>query len=231
MSAASPPRPSLLSFDIFGTVLDWRGGLAADLARAGVRMDDAMFDAIVDAQGRDEQAQFRPYAEIVARSLVAVCRLAPSLAVAIGDHVGHWLLYPDSAEALAQLAEVAPLAALTNSDRAHRPGVEAQLGHALEYWICAQEVGAYKPDPRMWAALAARVAPLRIAPGSAWWHVSAYADYDLAAARRLGLTCVFVERPHARRGDPGLAGVVVADLAELATLLCGAGDEDEAAAP
>ena len=56
-------------------------------------------------------------------------------------------------------------------------------------------------------------------PGPAWWHVSAYADYDLVAARKLGLTCVFVGRPHARRGDPALADVVVADLAELAALL------------
>jgi 2-haloalkanoic acid dehalogenase type II len=217
----APPRPALISFDLFGTVLDWRSGLAADLARAGVTMDDAMFDAIVDAQGADEQAAFRPYTEIVARSLVAACALAPSTARVIGDHAGHWPLYADSAEALAQLAEAAPLAALTNSDRAHRPGVEAQTERKFDYWICAQEVGAYKPDPRMWAALAARVAPAGILPGPSWWHVSAYADYDLGAARALGLTCVFVERPHSRRGDPALADVVVVDLAELAALLDG----------
>jgi len=212
-AAGATPRPALISFDIFGTVVDWRSGLAADLARAGVAMDDALFDAIVDAQGVDEQAAFRPYAEIVARSLVAVCGLAPSLASAIGDHVGHWPVYADSPEALEQLAPVAPLAALTNSDRAHRPGVEAQLGRELDHWVCAQQVGGYKPDPRMWAALAAQAG---IAPGPAWWHVSAYADYDLAAARGLGLTCVFVERPHARRGAAALADVVVPDLAALA---------------
>ena len=87
-------------------------------------------------------------------------------------------------------------------------------------------MGAYKPDPRMWAALAARVAGAGIVPGPAWWHVSAYADYDLAAARKLGLTGVFVERPHARRGDPALADVVVADLAALAELLTGPATND-----
>ena len=79
-------------------------------------------------------------------------------------------------------------------------------------------MGAYKPDVRIWEALAARC-HAAIAPGPAWWHVSAYADYDLATARTLGLTCVFVERPHARRGDAGLADLVVADLAGLAAHL------------
>jgi hypothetical protein len=43
--------------------------------------------------------------------------------------------------------------------------------------------------------------------------VSAYADYDLATARTLGLTCVYVERPHAR---PGPSDLAVADLDSLA---------------
>ena len=50
----------------------------------------------------------------------------------------------------------------------------------------------------------------------AWWHVSGYADYDLDVARRLGLTTVFVARPHAR---PGAADHQVSDLAGLADLV------------
>ena len=53
-------------------------------------------------------------------------------------------------------------------------------------------------------------------PGPHWWHVSAYADYDLETAGRLGLTRVFVARPHAR---PGLADHQVADLGQLAALV------------
>jgi len=173
----------------------------------------------VSHQGADEKAAFRPYAEIVARSLVAVCGLARTDAAAIGKNVGTWPVYADAPAALARLARVAPLAALTNSDRAHRASVVAQLGAAPAYWVCAEEVGVYKPDRRMWEALAAHVAPEGIAPGAAWWHVSAYADYDLAAARAFGLACVFVDRPHARRGDPALADVVVPDLAALADRL------------
>jgi FMN phosphatase YigB (HAD superfamily) len=54
-----------------------------------------------------------------------------------------------------------------------------------------------------------------IAPGADWWHVSACADCDLAVANRLGLTTVFVARPHAR---PGPATHQVVDLAGLVAL-------------
>jgi len=200
---------ALLSFDVFGTVLDWRRGLRQAL---GGRLSDAQFDRIVDRQGALEQADFRPYTEIVAQSLVDELGIGAQEAAAIGAAAGTWPLFPDAAQALRQLRSVAPCAAITNSDLRHRPQIEAQLGFGLDGWICAEEVRAYKPDRRMWQTAAERMG---VKPRREWWHVSAYADYDLAAARALGLTCVFVERPHARRGAPALADVVVADLAAL----------------
>jgi 2-haloalkanoic acid dehalogenase type II len=201
---------ALLTFDLFGTVLDWRRGLREAL---GGRLEDAAFDRIVDRQGGLEQERFRPYAEIVARSLLDELGIAKGEAERIGASAGTWPLFPDSAEALRRLRAVAPCVALTNSDPAHRPQIEAQLGFALDGWICAGEVGRYKPDPEMWRAAATRMG---VEPGPDWWHVSAYADYDHRTARSLGLTCVFVERPHMR---PGPADLVVPDLAELAARL------------
>src|SRR4029078_5729872 len=104
---------------------------------------------------------------------------------------------PDVVPAVARLAEIAPLGALTNSDTMHRAAVEAQLGRALSYWIPAEEVRCYKPALRFWEAARGRLGRRF---GSDWWHVSAYADYDLDVAHRLGLTTVFVERMHRRPG-------------------------------
>lgn len=204
-------RPVLLTFDVFGTILDWRRGTIAAVARAGGVLPEARFDAVVDAQGRIEQATpGRRYREIVADSLVEVAALAPAAAAAIGAAAGTWPLFPDSAAALARLTRLAPCAATTNSDRAHGEDVQRQLGFRLTHWWCAEEIGRYKPDPRVWEH-ASRAAGVPFGP--AWWHVSAYADYDLAVARRLGLTTVYVERPHRR---PGPADLVVPDLAALA---------------
>jgi 2-haloalkanoic acid dehalogenase type II len=203
-------RPRLFTFDIFGTVLDWQRGLREAAAAAGHPLDDAAFDRLIDAQAADESAAFRPYAEIVARSLERVVGMNAVAARAIGTGAGTWPLYRDSRDALRRLQAISPCAATTNSDVAHGRQIEAALGYTLDGWICAEEVGAYKPDPRMWSAASRRMG---VEPGPWWWHVSAYADYDLETARSLGLTCVYVARPHAR---PGPADLSVRDLADLA---------------
>jgi 2-haloalkanoic acid dehalogenase type II len=213
-SSAPEDAPALLTFDVFGTVVDWRRGVADALAPAGIALDDALFDRIVDAQGALEaRAPSRRYREIVAESLRTVCGLDAARADAAGAAVGAWPAYPDSAPALRRLLARARCVALTNSDRDHGEEVQARLGLRLSAWLCAEEVRCYKPDPRFWREAAAR---LGVAPGPRWWHVSAYADYDLGVARALGLTPVFVARPHAR---PGTATHAVADLAALAELV------------
>lgn len=207
------PRPALLTFDIFGTVVDWRRGLAEALRAEGYSLEPADFDRVIDRQSALEAAAFRPYREITALSLVEALGVTPAAAERIGDAVGRWPLYPDSRDGLARLERVAPCVAMTNSDRAHGEQMREQIGFPLSGWICAEEVRLYKPDPAFWRAVAARRG---IEPGPAWWHVSAYADYDLEVAAGLGLTTVYVERPHAR---PGPAAHTVRDLGELAALV------------
>jgi 2-haloalkanoic acid dehalogenase type II len=212
---APPIRPSLITFDIFGTVLDWRRGMRLAVERAGGSWGESTFDRVIDAQGRAEGGQgadFRRYADITAESLVEVVGLSSAAAEAIGKTVGTWPAYTDSPEGLRRLMRVAPCAAMTNSDRAHGEQVQDGLGFRLTHWICAEESRAYKPSPEVWRYVSGK---LGVPFGPSWWHVSAYGDYDLATARALGITCVYVERPHAR---PGPEDVHVGDLIELAAV-------------
>ena len=253
-------RPKILSFDIFGTVVDWRRGLLAALGRQGVMLPEAAFDDVIavglakDPKSRFERASdlasvarhaLRPagqrqadtiaastqaaheptrqaaaeggpyatYAEITARSLETEIGLAPEAASEIAAGIGDWPVYADSPAALRRLLAMASCVAMTNSDRAHREPIQRQLGAPLSAWVCAEDLRLYKPDPRFWH----RTSEVLAEPFSpAWWHVSGYADYDLDVARRLGLTTVFVARPHAR---PGAADHQVSDLAGLADLV------------
>src|SRR5207253_8263613 len=77
--------PMLLTFDIFGTVVDWRTGLG-----------EADFDRIVDVQGELERERFRSYTEIVAESLLRVRRVDVVTAARIASELGNWPLFPDS---------------------------------------------------------------------------------------------------------------------------------------
>lgn len=204
--------PAFITFDIFGTVVDWRGGLERDCAAAGRPLTSGDFERIIDAQAAIESGGWLSYTEVTRRSLIEVIGLEDRAALEIATRVGRWPLYADSKEALRSLMRVAPCAALTNSDHVHSAQVQEQLGFRLSDWLCAEESRVYKPDPRMWHAMAAR---RRIESGPSWWHVSAYADYDLAVANQLGLTTVFVKRPHSRHGAATHAVVGLAGLAGL----------------
>lgn len=206
-------RPALLTFDIFGTVIDWRRGLRESLRRHGAGLDDSEFDRVIDFQADLETGRYRSYASIVASSLVHVLGIPLAAARSIASEAGTWPLYPDARAALGRLMRIAPCVASTNSDGAHGRQTQGQLGFDLTEWICSEEIRSYKPDPAVWAHVASRRGARF---GRQWYHVSAYADYDLETARRLGLTCVFVSRPHARLGP---ADLYVRDLQELARRL------------
>lgn len=201
-----------LTFDIFGTVLDWRTGLERDCAAAGRPLAPGEFDRIVDRQAELEAGGYQMYAEITRRSLVEVIGLDDAAATRIGASAGRWPLYPDSARALSRLMKHVRCVAMTNSDRTHGEQVQAQLGFRLSDWVCAEDVRRYKPDLAFWETVAAK----GIATRGHWWHVSAYADYDLTAAHEFGLPTVFVDRPHARMGP---ATHEVAGLEELVDLV------------
>jgi 2-haloacid dehalogenase len=206
------PRPALLTFDIFGTVLDWRRGLREAVRANGTRLGDRAFERVIDRQAAEEAGRFRDYADIVASSLTAVLRLRRPAAKAIGADAGRWPLFEDSSDGLRALMRIAPCVATTNSDASHGRQVQGQLGFDLSGWVCAEDLRSYKPDPAFWRAVSARRG---VAFGPHWWHVSAYADYDLEPAARLGLTTIFVERPHSRWGP---ARARVGDLRALARL-------------
>jgi 2-haloalkanoic acid dehalogenase type II len=201
-------KPELITFDVFGTVLDWRTGMKSACAAAGRPLLPGEFERIIDRQAEIESGCFLTYAEVTRISLIDVLGLAGEAALRIGALVGTWPLFSD-AHVLGRLMAIAPCAAMTNSDRMHRAQVQQNLGFNLSDWLCSEDVRVYKPDPRFWEEMAKR---RQLDPGSSWWHVSAYADYDLATANGLGLTTVYVERDHSRHGE---AMHTVKDLHEL----------------
>jgi len=208
------PAPLLLTFDIFGTVLDWKTGLEAACAAHGRPLRPGELDQIVDFQGDLEQeGEFDLYTSIVIKSLSAVLGFDATQAAEVADGVGRWPLFEDSREGLRRLQALTRCAATTNSDLHHAAQVQESLGFPLSGWICAEEVRHYKPRREMWDSASERMG---VPIGPNWWHVSAYADYDLVTAKSLGLTTVLVERPYCRKGP---ADVTVPDLKALAALV------------
>ena len=204
-------KPELFTFDIFGTILDWQTGMANEVIKTGISFESPSdLDRVIDLQGKDEQGVYQSYREITKDSLVKAFGMPEDLADAIGACAGTWPLFSDSREGIKLLMGIAPCIAMTNSDRAHGEQIQASLGFPLSDWICAEETGVYKPSPEFWHFVSQRT---RVPFSRRWWHVSAYADYDLSVAKDLGLTCVYIPRAHSR---PGSAHLEVPDLVALA---------------
>src|SRR5689334_1091443 len=129
-------RPRLFTFDIFGTVIDWRTGLLEAIRAKGGKAGDAEFQALIDQQAEAEHGPHRPYAEIVAQSLVNVLGMSRARARAIGEGAGEWPLFPDARDGIRRLQRIAPCVAMTNSDAHQGIAVQRQLGFRLSGWIC-----------------------------------------------------------------------------------------------
>ena len=200
----------VLSFDCYGTLVDWEAGLLAALrpwaARTGARADgEELLSAFARRETEAQQARpGAPYPQILEAALDAISREsgAPATAAeraAFGASVGDWPPFPDSARALAALGERYRLCILSNVDRASFARSAARLGTEFDYVFTAQDIGAYKPDPRAFRFLADRLAAAGFARARVL-HVAQSLYHDHAPARAAGFASVWIDR---RRGRPG----------------------------
>jgi 2-haloalkanoic acid dehalogenase type II len=199
-----------LSFDCYGTLIDWEAGILAVLgpwaASRGLALDD---ETLLAGYSRHEaQAEHdhpaELYPQILARSLRALgadlgSEVSESDAARLATSVPDWPAFPDSAAALAALAQHYQLIILSNVDRASFAGSNRRLGVRFAGIVTAQDVGSYKPSARNFEGLLAERDRLGV-PAGRLLHVAQSLFHDHAAAQRAGLPTVWINRRHDRPG-------------------------------
>jgi len=227
-------RFEVLTFDCYGTLIDWEAGITAGLQAVlrsrGVAADHeellaryGQHEAVVEA------GPYAPYREVLARSLRGVCadlgvEPTDAEAAAFGGSVGDWPAFPDSPGALAQLADRFRLAVITNCDDDLFAASNRRLGVTFDWVITAQQVGSYKPSERNFEVALARIG----VPRERILHVAQSLFHDHVPAKRLGMTTAWINRRHDRPGagatPPASAtpDLTVPDMATLARLATGA---------
>ena len=198
-----------LTFDCYGTLIDWETGIATALQRVvrahGIEATDRQ---LVDAFGRHEhvveEESFRVYRDVLAETLVRLVAdfgTIPTLAErqAFSASVGDWPAFPDSADALARLAWHYKLIIVSNVHRAGFAGSNRQLRGDFAAIITAEDVGAYKPAENHFRALDARLPALGV-DRRALLHVAQSLFHDHVPAKREGLPSVWINRRHDRPG-------------------------------
>ncbi len=221
-------RFEILTFDCYGTLIDWETGILSALHRIlsshGKEIDDA---AILKLYGnfeqRSEQGAFRPYREVlesVVRQFGKKLRFTPSPEEvrSLPESLPAWKPWPDTVSALRQLKTRFRLAIFSNVDDDLFARTRPQLGVDFDEVVTAQQAQAYKPSLKLFELALRRIKT----PAHRVLHVAQSVYHDVVPAQSLGLATVWVNRPSAR---PGVGAVkaaeakpdlIVSSLSELA---------------
>ncbi len=213
-------RFEALTFDCYGTLIDWETGILAglrgSLAEHGiVPSDDELLERYSRAEAAAEAGPYLRYREVLTCGLREVCRsygVEPTEAAtaAFGGSVPGWPAFADSADALARLKARFRLGVITNCDDDLFAGSNARLGVEFDWIVTAQSLGSYKPDPRNFTIALERIG----LPRERILHVAQSLFHDHVPARRLGLSTVWIDRRH---GRPGSGATPPADASPDAT--------------
>jgi 2-haloacid dehalogenase len=179
------------TFDCYGTLIDWNGGIRRQLARVfGDASADELLARYHELEPQLEADGTRSYREVMTEAMReldapedehdALARSLPS-----------WEPFPEVPAALAEARDRSwKLAILSNTDRDFIDASMRNLGVPFELAIVASEIGSYKPGHRHWDAFFEQTQ----APRDTHVHVAASLFHDIAPANELGLRSIWINR-------------------------------------
>jgi 2-haloacid dehalogenase len=233
--AKAMQTPKALFFDVFGTLVDWRGSVAREV-RAILRPLGYSLDWLAFADSW--RGEYQPAMEEIRRGRMAFCkldvlhrrnleRILPHFNIArLSDAILHDLTlawhrldaWPDSAPGLARLKRKCLLAPVSNGNISLMVDLARRNGFPWDAILGSEIAGDFKPKPRVYLAACEA---FDLAPGDCMM-VAAHSN-DLAAAARNGLRTGHIARPNEHgpgRGETApsvpvdVAGANLEDLAE-----------------
>ncbi len=227
MAASLPFQPKLFTFDTYGTLIDWDGALreyiAALLRRKGSELDPTAFhrDWYLQYALPAVSGPFMSYRRLLSttlhRGLTEAGVDVDLVDVAdVGDAMAEAEPFPDAVESLAELAEHAPLATISNSQADIISCSVAKLGNPFTHVFTGEVVEHYKPHRALFDLVlkAEGVQPAEVV------HIAQSQYVDLPRSVPMGLATVWVNRHH-QALEPGTPAptLEVFDMVKLADRL------------
>jgi 2-haloacid dehalogenase len=223
----------VLSFDCYGTLMDWESGIFSALrpilSTHGKALGDAqLLELYGELEAQAEAGDFRPYREVlraVVRGFGERLGFTPTEKElhSLPESLARWQPFADTVMALKDLKKRYRLAIISNVDDDLFATTAPKLGVDFDHVITAQQARAYKPSPSIFDLARERIgtSPNR------WLHVAQSIYHDVVPARSLGLATVWVNRPSPRAGvgavkaAQGRPDLEVSSLSALARLAIG----------
>ncbi len=224
----------IVSFDCYGTLIDWEAGILAAMQPVIARHElvssaDDVLSAYARAESAVEAGDYRPYREVLRRTFAGMAKdlgFAPQAdeLETFVEALPRWLPFPDTVASLRALADAGHrLAIISNIDDDLFAETAARLEVKFDYVITAASARCYKPRE---AIFERALSSFGVAPGEVL-HCAQSRFHDLVTARRLGMQTVHVVRDSGRRGasatpeldEPVEPDWTVPDLVALVALL------------
>jgi 2-haloacid dehalogenase len=202
------------TFDCYGTLIDWNGGIRAELARVfGEEHADEQLHRYHELEPELEADGRRSYREVMTEAMRRLGAPAGEES-GLADSLPGWQPFPEARVSLEEARERGwRLAVLSNTDADFIAASKQLLGVPFDETVVAGEIGSYKPAPGHWREFTARTG----ADPARHVHVAASLFHDIAPARRLGLPTVWINRLAERPGPE--PDIELPDLAGLANAL------------
>jgi 2-haloalkanoic acid dehalogenase type II len=197
----------VVTFDCYGTLIDWESGIreafAAEARRMGVPVDTRQVLALyVEIEAQVEAEPYRPYRQILAETARRIAaRLGWPLPAGREDFLPaslpSWRPFPDTNRGLMRLASAGyRLGILSNVDDELLAWSRRHFLARFDPVVTAEQVGSYKPAPGHFTEARARI------DGARWLHAGQSYFHDMVPARALGIPVAWVNR----HGEPAPDG-------------------------
>ena len=200
----------VLSFDCYGTLIDWETGIRTALQplleEAGVSPSR---DALLEMFAKHESAQQAatpdlPYSDLLTkihRQIADLLSVDMSDAAhrRFGASVADWPVFPDTVPSLEYLQNHYKLVILSNIDNASFVGSNRRLRITFDAIYTAQDIGSYKPSQRSFDFLLAQLATQGIEKSNIL-HVAQSLFHDHAPAKSVGMASAWIDRRHDKNG-------------------------------
>ena len=222
-------RFEVLSFDCYGTLIDWESGILGYLRpllrRKGCNpSDEEILNLYSEFEPKAQQAEYRSYREVLASVVHDFARnfrvqFTEEEMQGLANSIRGWEPFPDTVPALKRLKSRYKLAVLSNIDDDLFALTAPMLGVELDCVVTAQQVRSYKPSLRNFEILLERLAIDK----RRMLHVAESTYHDVVPAHGLGIATVWVNRRQAKpaaatrfvAAQPDLEVPTVAALSEL----------------
>jgi 2-haloalkanoic acid dehalogenase type II len=203
------PPPGFVTFDCYGTLVDWERGIgdafASAASAAGVELRRAeALSAYMRIEPIVEAGTYRPYRDVLRETARRVAarfgwRVDEATANFLPRSLAEWRPFDDAGPALARLRSAGyRLGILSNVDVDLLATTLETIGVEFDLLVTAQEVGAYKPNPAHFVEARRRIGQ---AP---WLHAAQSYFHDVAPARELGIPVAWINR----HGEPPRGAVL-----------------------